>query len=114
MKVLKQMTILAAILICSASIVQGQMILDRVVAVVGDHRILQSEIESQYLQNRAQGVQMPDNAKCSILEEFLSLKLLVNQAEIDSVEVSSSEVELELDGRLEYFISMKSLGIMKQ
>lgn len=82
------------------------MILDRIVAVVGEHRILQSDIETQYLQNRAQGVPMPGDPKCWILEGYLSQKLLVNQAKIDSVEISDGTVEMELDGRLQYFISM--------
>jgi peptidyl-prolyl cis-trans isomerase SurA len=106
MKVLKRILILTTIIFGSAGIVSGQMILDRVVAVVGDHRILQSDIETQFLQNRAQGVPMPNHPKCWIFEEFLSQKLLVNQAEIDSIIVSPGEVEMELDGRLDYFIGM--------
>ena len=84
----------------------GQMVIDRIVAVVGEHRILQSDVETQYLQNRAQGIPMPGDAKCGILEDFLSQKLLVNQARIDSVEISEGTVEMELDGRLDYFINM--------
>lgn len=89
-----------------AGTLSAQMMLDRIVAVVGEHRILQSEIETQYLQNRAQGISMPDNPKCWLLEENMSSKLLVNQARIDSVEVSENTVEMELDGRLSYFINM--------
>jgi peptidyl-prolyl cis-trans isomerase SurA len=80
--------------------------LDRVVAVVGDFVILQSDVESMYLQNRAQGVSLPGDEKCVILENFLSEKLLLNQAKIDSIEVSESSVEMELDNRLNYFTSM--------
>ncbi len=103
---MKRIAILATLMVCSVGIVSGQMVLDRIVAVVGDHRIIQSEIETQYLQNKAQGVPMQEDAKCGILEDFLSQKLLVNQAEIDSIEISPSEVEMELDGRLQYFIGM--------
>ncbi len=82
------------------------LILDRVVAVVGEFMILQSDIESLNLQNKAQGVNLPGDEKCVILENFLSEKLLLNQAKIDSIEVSESSVEMELDNRLSYFISM--------
>ncbi|MCB9000315.1 MAG: SurA N-terminal domain-containing protein, partial [Bacteroidales bacterium] len=82
---------------------QSYMI-DRVVAVVGDFTILQSDIESQYLQYRAQGHNLPD-MKCIILKDFLEEKLLLNQAKVDSIEVSESSVELQLDQRLQYFIS---------
>jgi len=82
------------------------LILDRVVAVVGEFMILQSDIESLNLQNKAQGIHLPGDEKCLILENFLSEKLLLNQAKIDSIEVSESSVEMELDNRLSYFISM--------
>jgi len=82
------------------------LILDRVVAVVGEFVILQSDIESLNLQNKAQGVNLPGDEKCAILENFLSEKLLINQAKIDSIEISESSVEMELDNRLSYFISM--------
>ncbi|KPL12450.1 MAG: hypothetical protein AMS26_17720 [Bacteroides sp. SM23_62] len=81
-------------------------ILDRVVAVVGEFVILQSDIEGAHLQNKAQGVSLPGDEKCAILENFLGEKLLLNQAKIDSIEVSESSVEMELDNRLSYFISM--------
>ncbi len=86
-------------------------IVDRVVAVVGDFTILQSDIEQQYLQYRAQGYTMPD-MKCLIFKEFLEEKLLLNQAKIDSIEISESNVEMQLDQRLNYFISQ--IGSQKE
>ncbi len=103
---MKRVIILAAMAVCCIGPVTGQMIIDRIVAVVGEHRILQSDIETQYLQNKTQGISMPGDAKCGILENLLSQKLIVNQAKIDSVEVSESTVEMELDGRLQHFIGM--------
>ena len=82
------------------------VILDRVVAVVGEFVILQSDIESLNLQNKAQGINIPGDEKCALLENFLGEKLLINQAKIDSIEISESSVEMELDNRLSYFISM--------
>ncbi len=78
-------------------------IIDRVVAVVGDYTILQSDIEQQYLQYKAQGQSIPD-MKCLIFKQFLEEKLLLNQAKIDSIEISESTVEAQLDQRLQYFI----------
>lgn len=96
--------LLAGILLGSLS---GQsFMLDRVVAVVGEFVILQSDIESLNLQNKAQGIHLPGDEKCTILENFLGEKLLINQAKIDSIEISESSVEMELDNRLSYFISM--------
>jgi peptidyl-prolyl cis-trans isomerase SurA len=78
-------------------------IVDRVVAVVGDYTILQSDIEQQYLQYKAQRQNLPD-MKCLIFQQFLEEKLLLNQAKIDSIEISESSVEQQLDQRLKYFI----------
>jgi peptidyl-prolyl cis-trans isomerase SurA len=81
-------------------------VIDRVIAVVGKHMILESDVEAQYIQKRMQG-EIEGSAttvKCQILESMLLEKLLLNQAELDSVEVTDSEVEQELDQRLRYFI----------
>lgn len=80
-------------------------ILDRVVAVVGDEKVLQSDIENMYLQYRAEGITSPGDMKCEILEDYLAQSLLLNQAKIDSIEISESQVELQLNSRLDYFIN---------
>lgn len=79
------------------------MVIDRVVGIVGDYTILQSELENQYLQYRAQGVNFQD-MHCFILKDFLEQKLLLNQAKIDSIVVSESTVEMQLDQRMNFFI----------
>ena len=84
---------------------EGQVI-DEVVAVVGSKIVMLSDIENQYIQYRAQG-NIKGSARqtqCSILEGLLYNKLLLNQAELDSVEVTEKQVESELDRRIKYFI----------
>lgn len=82
-------------------------VIDQVVAVVGGHIILHSDVEVQYLQYRMQqGASGSESTvKCGILENMLFQKLLLNQAEIDSVVVTETQIEAELDRRLRYFIS---------
>ncbi len=82
-------------------------VLDEVVAVVGKNIILQSDIETQYMQHRMQGYVEGSSAtiKCDILKELIFQKLLLNQADIDSIVVNSSSVNQELDRRFKYFIS---------
>ncbi len=79
------------------------LIVDQVVARVGDRIILQSDIEAQYSQILNTG-QAPKYLKCQILEELLTQKLLLNQADIDSVYVSDDELDAELNARLQLFI----------
>jgi peptidyl-prolyl cis-trans isomerase SurA len=84
------------------------VVIDQVIAVVGSHIVLLSDIEAQFLQFKSQA--MPDmterEMKCELLESMVYQKLLLNQAELDSVEVSDTQVESELDRRLRYYISM--------
>ncbi len=79
------------------------LIVDQVVARVGDRIILQSDIEAQYSQIINTG-QAPKYLKCQILEELLTQKLLLNQADIDSVYVTDDELDAELNARLQLFI----------
>lgn len=88
----------------SLAYTQPKMV-DEVVAVVGDKAILLSDIEDQYRQLIAQGMPATKNMKCLILEELLTQKLLINQAEIDSVEVTEPQVELQLEQRIRYFVN---------
>ena len=94
------------LLLANVFISNGQpRILDRVVAIVGDYKILQSDIESLYLQYQAENITTEGDLKCLILEDYLAQNLLLNQAKIDSIEVSESQVEMQLDARLDYFIN---------
>ena len=78
---------------------------DEVVAVVGNKIILLSDIENQYLQYRMQGsIKTGSSVRCQIFENLLFQKLLLNQAEIDSVIVTSDQVEDEMDNKLRYYI----------
>jgi len=83
-------------------------IIDQVIGVVGQNIILQSDLESQYIQYMMQqgGKESEEDIKCTIIENMVFQKLLLNQAELDSVEVSDGQVESELDRRLRYYISM--------
>lgn len=87
------------------------LIVDQVVARVGDRIILQSDIEAQYSQMLAHG-QNGHDLKCQILEDLLFQKLLLNQADIDSVYATDDEVEQELDARLQIFIQQMG-GVTK-
>jgi len=82
-------------------------VIDEVVAVVGKNYILLSDIENQYMQMRLQGgiTGGESTTKCQILENLLFEKLMLHQAELDSVEVTPEQVDSELDRRMRYFIN---------
>ncbi len=87
-------------------------VIDGVAAVVGNEIIMLSDIENQYDQMKAQGMPLPIDARCQILEQLLVQKLIVNQAKLDSVLVSDASVEQQLSSRLDYFINI--IGSQKE
>ena len=80
-------------------------IVDEIVATVGDKKILYSDIEREYYQMLSQGSEPTEGLRCSILEGLLTQKLMVNQAQIDSIEVTDLEVEQTLNNRMQYFVN---------
>jgi len=81
------------------------VVIDEIVAIIGNKTILKSDIENQKLQLQAQGYYLKEDTKCEILEELLFQKLLLDQALLDSIEVTENEVNSEMERRLRYFIN---------
>ena len=90
-----------------SSMAQEEYVVDQIAAVVGKTIILESDIETQYLSYRMQGgiSGTASEMRCVILEDILYQKLMVSQAEVDSIEISNIQVEAELDRRLGMFIN---------
>ena len=83
-----------------------QVMLDKVVAVVGGSSILHSEVEEYAKalidQRRQMGYTSDRDARSEALEALLEQKLLYNQALIDSVEVNTADIA----GRIENYLQM--------
>lgn len=99
--------ILSFVLFAIQSRAQEPQVIDRVVAVVGQNIILQSDIEAQYIQMRLQGgiKGSATSIRCEILEDLLFRKLMLNQAEMDSITVTDEQVKSEVDRLISYFVS---------
>jgi peptidyl-prolyl cis-trans isomerase SurA len=83
---------------------QDNKIINQVVAVVGSKMIMLSDIEDQYTQYVLQGYTKGDSSfKCVLLEELMFQKLLLNQADLDSVTVTETQVETALKNRVAYY-----------
>ncbi|MBL7969026.1 MAG: peptidylprolyl isomerase [Prolixibacteraceae bacterium] len=79
---------------------------DQIVAVVGKNIILKSDIEEMFKQQQAQGITTEGDMKCEILENLLVEKLLLAEAEQDTtITVSDSQLNQNLEQRIQYFIS---------
>ena len=85
---------------------QQPQVVDKVVAVVGQNIILQSDIENQYVQYQLNGLSgSAQIVRCQILEDLMLQKLMLNQAEMDSITITDDQVETEMNQKLRYFIS---------
>lgn len=82
-----------------------KVVADKIVAVVGDRIILQSDIRNSIEDARRQGSTVPDGAECMLMEQAVISKVLMLQAEKDSLPVSDEDVEAELDQRVRHFIN---------
>jgi peptidyl-prolyl cis-trans isomerase SurA len=92
----------------SQSNAQGQTKLDnldKIAAIVGDKIILKSEIEAAYADFKRENTSIDEKEKCRLIEDYMSQKMLVEQAVRDSVIVSDDEVESTLENRIRYFVS---------
>jgi peptidyl-prolyl cis-trans isomerase SurA len=93
--------------LCTFSVNAQPQSADKILAVVGRNRIvLQSELEIQAAQMKQQDPGFNDSMKCLLLQEMVLQKLLIEQAERDSVIVSDDEVEGQLNNRLRYFTQL--------
>ncbi|MBL0328897.1 MAG: SurA N-terminal domain-containing protein [Bacteroidetes bacterium] len=91
-------------LLCMLGVNAQEKVIDRIVAVVGNNYILQSDLETQYQQLIAAQEPVDENTRCKIMEELLYQKLLLAQAQKDSLDVSEGQVEQELERRMRYYI----------
>ncbi len=82
----------------------GRNVVDEVIWVVGDEPILKSEVEAMRMQAAQEGTSWNGDPDCVIPEQLAVQKLFLHQAIIDSVEVSESEVQAQVDNYVDYWI----------
>lgn len=80
-------------------------IVDEVIWVVGDEAILKSDVEAMRLQGQQEGVRWKGDPDCAIPEQLAVQKLYLNQAIIDSVEVTESEITQGVEQYVENMIN---------
>lgn len=97
---MRSFCLLFALLFSAALVAQDRQILDKVIAVVGHELILLSDIEDQYSLMAKQNPNLPEDFRCSILDQTLAQNLFLNQARLDSIVVGEDELEAQLDARI--------------
>lgn len=90
----------------SALMVAAPNYIDEVVWVVGDEAILRSDIEMARMQAEQEGVKWEGDPDCRIPEQLAVQKLFLNQAALDSIEVTESEIMQGVDQQINAWIQM--------
>ena len=81
-------------------------IVDEVIWVVGDEAILKSDVEAMRIQGQQEGMHWSGDPDCAIPEQIAVQKLYLNQAIIDSVEVTEAEITQGVEQYIENMISV--------
>jgi peptidyl-prolyl cis-trans isomerase SurA len=81
-------------------------IVDEVIWVVGDEAILKSDVEAMRIQGQQEGMRWKGDPDCAIPEQIAVQKLFLNQAIIDSIEVTESEISQGVEQYLENMINV--------
>lgn len=81
-------------------------IVDEVIWVVGDEAILKSDVEAMRLQGQQDGMRWNGDPDCAIPEQIAVQKLFLNQAIIDSIEVTDADISQGVEQYLENMISV--------
>ena len=84
---------------------QNDNVIDEVLWVVGDEAILRSEVETERKRMLYQGERINGDPYAVIPEQLAIQKLFLNQAIVDSIEVSDAQVEAQVDAQINSYIS---------
>jgi peptidyl-prolyl cis-trans isomerase SurA len=97
------MKVISVFFLFSSSILFSQekgIVVDKIVAQIGDQIILMSDVETQKQQTIQAGTDVLKINVCEILEQLMTSQLLLDQALLDSILVSDEQVDAEMENRL--------------
>lgn len=99
-----------SIVVDSAKAVQPEIpnphYIDEVVWIVGDEAILRSDIEIARMQAEQEGITWEGDPDCRIPESIAVQKLFINQAALDSIVVTESEISQAIDQQINGWVQM--------
>lgn len=106
MKKIFTLSLFLSIAAIAAQAQSAKVVADKILAIVGDRIILYSDIQNTIADAIRNGSQVPENANCVLMEQALISKVLMLQAEKDSLPVTDDEIEADLDNRIRKYINM--------
>ena len=88
--------------------IKAQTSIDKIIATIGKEIILQSDLEQAYSEYAAQfAVQDEDeDEKCMVFERLVYTKLILHQADVDSIVITEQQVEATINYRMNYYLQV--------
>lgn len=83
----------------------GDNVIDEVAWMIGDEPIYKSEIEQAYMDLQNERAEIPGDPYCVIPEQLAVERLFLHQAELDTVEVQESMVQMQVEQQMNFLIS---------
>ena len=113
MKFINKNFFLSLFLIATAfSFAQKKEKVDGVIAVIGDYIVLDSDIDLELIQLKAQGIDTKNITRCELFGKQLEDKLYAHQAIQDSIVVTDAEVNSFLNEQLD--AAVEQIGSMEK
>jgi len=87
---------------------QTSQVIDGIIATIGKEIVLQSDLDKAYADYVAQFAVQDENAeeKCTVFEHLIYTKLMLHQADVDSVVITEQQVEGALNARINYYLQL--------
>lgn len=87
---------------------QNKVLVDKIIAQIGDRIILKSDVDRDlmYARSQAGDVALPPNIDCESVKQQIILQAMAIQAQrVDSLQVSDDEIESQFQSRVRLFIN---------
>ncbi len=97
--------VLAAMAVTAADAATPSNVIDEVAWMIGDEPIYRSEIEQAYADMQSDRATIDGDPYCVIPEQIAIERLFLHQADLDTVEVQESMVQMQADAQMNFLIA---------
>ncbi len=95
----------AAALVVLAAAAKNDNVIEEVAWVIGDEPIYKSEIEQAYQDMQNDRMAIEGDPYCVIPEQIAIERLFLHQADLDTIEVQESMVQMQVDAQMNFLIT---------
>jgi peptidyl-prolyl cis-trans isomerase SurA len=105
---MKRSLLFCFLIIISLFVVEAQTRIDGIIATIGKEIILLSDLEKMYAEyaNQFSVKDDDDLEKCVVFEHLVYSKLMLHQADVDSIVITDQQVEMAINNRMNYFLQL--------